>query len=127
MPAADLPAIGIAVSSADVNVQMSECRLSIGSKSFERTIGSSTEDVLSNMDQARLRVLHEALFSVIHSISAEAPIFSATIDFEDVGVNLYSEAVNCICMASTMADILNLANVPIPAYSFITVVETLAR
>lgn len=120
-----LPSVGLTITFRDVNVKLSECTLFIGSKQFKRTVGSHTEVKVKRMDRARLAALHDALFSVIHSVSREAPILNATIGFESSSWDLSIETINRICMSTSMACYLKLPYKSIPSNPWLAAVEAL--
>lgn len=125
LPVNGLPKIGLQQSYGDINTELTECTLYISSKHFARTVGKCTEDKIQTMDRIRLAALHEALFSLAHTVSAEAPVLNATICFEDWGWLLPTESGKSISIPTKIASVLNLSRRPIASSPWLSVIEAL--
>ena len=126
LPVNGLPKIGLQQSYGDINTELAECTLYVSSRHFARTVGKGTEEKIQTMDRVRLAALHEALFSLAHAVSAEAPVLNATICFEDWGWLLPTESGKSISISTKIASVLNLSRRPIASSPWLAVIEALA-
>lgn len=126
MPVKGLHSVGLSHHYGDINLELSECTLSISAKQFARTVGSETEDKVSTMDRNRLFKLHDALFALSHAVSLEAPVQNATICFEDWGWLFPAESGRNISISTKVAKVLKLTHTPVISRPWLAVVEPLA-